>query len=315
MTSIQLRCYPNLFIIGSMRAGSTTLHEILKQHPDIFMSSVKEPYFFSAQQLRDQLKRPNLNASEKSQYKEQLQITVRGGRYRTHEAYHSLFEGSQNFKYRGESSHYLYHRNAAYSIKEHSPEASIIVSIRNPVERIYSEYGLLRRWGKFNGTFEEFIFQNVEKRDIKRERLEKGYQGAQIDLWIRVFGQAKVHIVLFDQLKSDPEKCYNKIFRWLNLAPMEDFVLLQAQRSAIPRNQTIANLVQKGGGDWLNPIKKLFPKTLRTRVKDRMYRSRLFKKERMPDDVAEKLRDAYKDDILKLRKLTGYDLCDWLKKP
>ena len=46
MSSMNNQSIPNLFIIGAMKSGTTSLHEYLNEHPDIIMSEVKEPGFF-----------------------------------------------------------------------------------------------------------------------------------------------------------------------------------------------------------------------------------------------------------------------------
>ena len=97
---------PNLFMIGSMRAGSTTLHTLLGQHQEIFMSATKEPMFFVAEVAREKSARGGTGCDEARKEVGELEA---GGKFRTLDRYQTLFAGAGGTPYRGESSHYLYH--------------------------------------------------------------------------------------------------------------------------------------------------------------------------------------------------------------
>jgi hypothetical protein len=95
------------------------------------MSSVKEPYYWNARYLKEigSLKYDNF---------------VKSGRFRTYEKYSTLFDFSNSsIKYFGESSHYLYNENLASLIKQNVPNAKIVICLRNPINRLKSEYGFL----------------------------------------------------------------------------------------------------------------------------------------------------------------------------
>ncbi|WP_430450408.1 sulfotransferase [Rhodophyticola sp.] len=127
-----------------MRCGSTSLYLLLQQHPEIFMSPIKEPMFWAAENLR----RHGRDAG-----------TVLSGKYITQEAYLGLFADAQQESWRGEASHYLYHGDVAGLLHEEVPDARLIVSLRNPSDRIFSEYLLrVRSWG-LEGSFEDFLDQ------------------------------------------------------------------------------------------------------------------------------------------------------------
>src|SRR5580704_16187248 len=107
---------PNLFIIGAMKSGTTTLHEYLDSHPQIAMSRVKEPGFFVEE------------------------LTHRQGE----DWYLSLFDQDSCFRYRGESStHYTklpVYQGVAERLFRFSPDARLIYIMRNPFERTMSHY-------------------------------------------------------------------------------------------------------------------------------------------------------------------------------
>ena len=104
---------PNLFFVGHPRSGTGTLDGYLSKHPDIFMAD-KELHFFGADL--------NFNVPARSM-----------------ENYLSYFQNSTGYLCIGESSTwYLCSKTAAQEIKEFSPQAKIIVNLRNPVDWLYS---------------------------------------------------------------------------------------------------------------------------------------------------------------------------------
>ena len=86
------------------------------------------------------MKRQKLYNKYCKELEEDLNSYVKKGKYRTTDKYISLFDNSRNYKYRGESSHYIYSPDTAIIIKKKSPQSKIIISVRNPIDRMYSEY-------------------------------------------------------------------------------------------------------------------------------------------------------------------------------
>src|SRR5918999_4531871 len=111
--------WPNLFVVGAARAATTSLWRYLDEHHDIWMALVKEPNFFSGV--------PAV-----------LAPTVHD-----EASYLRLFAPGAACKLRGEAStSYLWHEGVPAAIKRASPEARIVISLRDPVERAYSAYWL-----------------------------------------------------------------------------------------------------------------------------------------------------------------------------
>ena len=100
---------PNLFIVGAPKCGTTSLYGWLSQHPNVYMSPIKEPGFFSP----DSLHRPGTLAR-----------------------YEALFAkaGAEHEIVGEASTNYLYSREAVPRVLEYNPKAKFIVCVRNPVE-------------------------------------------------------------------------------------------------------------------------------------------------------------------------------------
>jgi len=120
----------NLFLIGAMRAGSTTLYHYLSQHPEIYMSPVKEPDFFIAEYHRRNLSKTGLVDAD---LQKRIEIINNKGKFRTIDKYQQLFRDIKNEKYAGEASHYLYNPGTAYIVYDYNPDSRIIVSFRQLV--------------------------------------------------------------------------------------------------------------------------------------------------------------------------------------
>ena len=111
---------PEFFIVGAPKCGTTTLYSWLKQHPDIFMPTSKEPHFF-AQNLSN-----------------------RYCRIRDEESYLSLFFDAHENQVCGEASVlYGFYPESIKAILEFNPKAKIIFMLRHPIDMIISYHGQL----------------------------------------------------------------------------------------------------------------------------------------------------------------------------
>ena len=120
---------PNFLIIGAVKAGTTSLHDWLSQHPQIYMSSIKELNFFAFEGDNLEVFKGKFN----KEYLAGFETTLQG--YRKH------FQGVTNEIAIGESSPtYLYHPKAPERIQHYIPDVKLIAILRNPVERAYSNY-------------------------------------------------------------------------------------------------------------------------------------------------------------------------------
>ena len=114
--------WPNLFIVGAAKAGTTSLAYYLSQHADVFMSKMKEPHYFSAVRPEGKFAHAVPVVSDEASYLR-------------------LFQGADGVHYRGEAStSYLWSEAAAARIAERSPDARIIAVLREPIERLHSHY-------------------------------------------------------------------------------------------------------------------------------------------------------------------------------
>jgi Sulfotransferase family len=202
---MKTKVWPNFFIVGAAKAGTTSLYAGLRQHPNVFMSYPKEPHHFT------QVNPPH-----------QLRWHFEG--YTDPHRYLRLFEGSDGFKAIGEAStSYLWHPQVARRIRKQVPDARIIISLRDPVERAYSHYLMHVREGIQNLSFYDALAEDMKRTDeawaISHFYVGKGCYAKQVRRYFEVFGRDRVKIVLFDDLKRDPAVRMREVVQFLGLDP------------------------------------------------------------------------------------------------
>ncbi|MBK9454440.1 MAG: sulfotransferase [Bacteroidetes bacterium] len=296
--------WPNFLIVGTARAGTTSLHEFLGGHPDIYMPLQKEPCFFTF-------------------YNEQPSFKDSKHRYTTTvESYSELFDGHQE-KIMGESSTpYLYfHQKSIEHIKQLVPDyrkVKILIVLRDPAERAYSQYMHNRRDLLETATFETAIAEEkqrmAENWHFDFFYVDKGYYYEQVKSYLDNFDNVK--IVFYDTLEKNPDKLLSEIYEFLDVPQ-------QGQKEMVKRNQSgemkvkwFKQIITTRKNPILNFFRKLMSretkKKLRNWVKDKLLRYNL-KKTEMNPETRKQLIELYKNDIIKLQSLVNKDLSDWMR--
>ena len=135
-----------VFIVGAPKAGTTSLYHYMDNHPEVKMSSKKEPDYFSDRELFNQ------------------GLYYGGNRIDTLEKYKKLFLNMKEEKIMCEASvSYLYYPNVANRIKDYNPDAKIVIMLRNPVDRAYSHYTMIVKHGQEKLSFKDAIKNEKEK--------------------------------------------------------------------------------------------------------------------------------------------------------
>ncbi|MEL6813024.1 MAG: sulfotransferase [Bacteroidota bacterium] len=138
----------NLFVVGAMRAGTTSFMQLLSRHPNIYVSPIKEPHYF-VDSLPNSIFEPLQEGFVDRYFKKQFPKPIHRARITNAEEYQKLFSLAQHHAYRAEGSiSYLHAPEAAKKIHEYNPNAKIVIISRNPLQRAVSHYkmdlGLLR---------------------------------------------------------------------------------------------------------------------------------------------------------------------------
>lgn len=190
--------FPNLFIIGAMKAGTSSLHEYLGQHPQIFMSRMKEPQYFAPH-----LTRWNQAWGQGNSYPEQ------GVDWYLH-----LFKDAGNVKYAGESSVSYSARpwveDCEKRIAKFNPASRIIYLLRDPVERAISHYWYFVR----DGREDQDILTAFKRRG---EYIARSNYALQLQPYLNTFGHQQVFTLTVEELNAQPQRTFQSLFEWLGV--------------------------------------------------------------------------------------------------
>jgi len=282
--------WPNLFIVGAPKAGTSSLYVYLKNIKGIYMSPVKEPNFFSITVF-----------SEKSSEKP----------IRNKKKYLSLFTKAKEEMIIGEASpEYLSDIEAPKLIHEVSPNAKIIISIRDPIERAFSYYLMFVRRGRIKSSFLTLLQDSMEKKKIGLKSqyglLETGLYYEQVERYLKIFGTNNVKIIIFEEFIKDPKKMIGEILIFLNLeTSLDDFkgevynqygVYRGKISQFILTNRTIGKIVER----LISPSKRKILKES-ILIKNELKPEIQFKERKL-------LFDFYLEDVKKIQKLIGEKL-------
>jgi hypothetical protein len=191
---------PNLFVVGAAKAGTTSLWRHLDAHPDIFMSRVKEPHFFSRGGMHP------------------VQVAIKDPA-----AYAQLFERGAKKRYRGEASpSYLWDPDTPGRIEASVEDARIIVSLRDPVERAWSNYVMASMIGTERRSFERAIEDElaglVDPADQPPPYLHRGRYAEQLERYLDRFGD-RTTVVWFEEFAQDVRATMRTVFERLGVDP------------------------------------------------------------------------------------------------
>jgi hypothetical protein len=213
--------WPNLFVVGAARAGTTSLWRYLDRHPEIWMAPIKEPHFFSG-------------------VKPRLYLSIDD-----EAAYLRLFAPGAHARLRGEASpSYLWHESAAGSIKRVSPGARIVIMLRDPVDRTYSAYWHAVRHGIEARSFLEAVEAELEEPvpgGTPSRYVGRSFYANSVRRYLDLFPGA-VHLVFFEEFTADVHGEVAKVFAFLGVDSSVALRLDGAAHEpfALPRNQAAA---------------------------------------------------------------------------
>jgi hypothetical protein len=298
---------PNFLIVGAAKCGTSSLHKYLEQHPDIFMSEVKEPRFITSQVNSFPLNGP-------------LDHKVEAWYVKKFEDYAKLFERSDNFKAVGESSaDTLYFYNGSIPvIKRYLGDPKIIIMLRNPVKRAFSAYQHLVRDRREELSFEEGLRKEAYR--IKNN-WELIYHYTAASLYydsVKAFMEnfSSVKIVLSEDQEKRPQETLREIFRFLDVYPdCEIDTGVKYNMSGKPKWQWMHQFLFEGNmvRKLAQPIiRKLLSPETRLRISQKIQEKNLVRMTIKPETKAQ-LQQFFEDDIKKLEGLLNLDLSHWRK--
>ncbi len=299
---------PNFLIFGVQKAGTTSIYEYLKQHPQVYVSPRKETDFF----CRD------LDAAlQAGQAGDESQLT-RGGRQKivTVEDYEALFAGVTDEVAIGEASpNYLFsHQQAVPGIQTLVPDAKLIAVLRNPVERAYSDYLMHVRQVVGN---RKPLGEQVRTSADSSYTLLKGRYYEGMKHFLDTFGPEQIKVFLYDELRQDSAALMRQVYEFVGVDPNFEVDTGRKQQTAqVPKNQSINQLLQtKNPARSLagSILRKVMPEERRQQLRSRLIAANSEGKDALPlsDEDRQLLEGYYREDVRQLQELIGRDLSGW----
>ncbi len=281
--------WPNFFIVGAPKAGTTSLREYLIQHPEIFMSAKKEPKFFCSQEYRG----PKIF-----------------GHITNKEDYLKIFKNAKNEKIIGEATaRYLSDPQAPSKIHQVSPHAKILISLRDPVERAFSNYLMYRYNTRIIKSSLNDEIKNYLENGLKDKKphigLETGFYFEGVKKYLKFFGDKQVKIIIFEEWTKNAKNTIKDILKFLEVNTSYDF-------DEVVRNPfTVTSSTFSKKILWSKSIKKIADVALSNSIKKSLKEKFLQKnqsKPKMSSKDRELLIKLYRDDVEKLKKMLGLKL-------
>ncbi|MBI5154701.1 sulfotransferase [Candidatus Poribacteria bacterium] len=287
---------PNFFIIGAPKCGTTSLYMYLRNHPQVHMSPVKEPNFFSI----------GLDGTES-------RGAVPRTLVRTWEEYHALFAEAGARQAIGEASpSYFSNPRTPQRLLEAAPGARLVVMLRDPAERAFSNYLHWRRLGFEKDThFLRAAGLEAWRAGHRSPRSEQylgiGFYTQCLQPFLDRFPRERVGIFFHDDLRRDPAALTREVARFLGVDDTwKPNVELLFNVSEEPRAPALEALHRHSGGlrDMLRPV---LPLGIR-----RAIRSAIYRRPRLAPADRDVLIEFYREEIRRVEELTGRDLSAWL---
>ncbi|WP_151081405.1 sulfotransferase domain-containing protein [Nocardioides cynanchi] len=263
---------PDFLYIGTSKAGSTWLFNALAVCPDVWLASNKGLYFFDAHYERGV-----------DWYRQQFQDA----------------EGRAV----GEFSHsYLSSPEAPPRIAAYSPSMRLLVCLREPVDRAFSDYLDLVKNNGYTGSFTDAVVQHPRL-------LDRGRYATHLSRYLEHFPMSQIHVGLFDDLKTGAQAYADEVYDFLGLdrLMLSEGDLKARMPAGRPRNAAVVGLAKrasKGAASlglrrWRSRIKRS------TVVRSALYKQYRDDKPRLDPSVRDELRAGFADEVARLDHLLG----------
>ncbi len=306
MRDIQLNKKVNCFVVGNPRSGTTALHNILSQHPDIYIPDPVAPYHFCTDIHK-----------ESDKFHGKMKYFTK---YRSIVEFEQLYNGRRESILCDISTNYLISKKAAENIYKYNPKAKIIIMLREPIDFLRSLHQELVFQGvERYASFEKAL--TAEKKRRKGEDIPKKISTPQdlfyfkradfvrkIRRYYKFFDKKQIKIILYDDFKNDYDKTIKDILEFLGVdsqIKLKNKVVNQSKVVNMPNLNRLISILST------MTIKNVVPTKIRRNV-GKMIKKRISskKREEIPKETKEKLMKYFKPQVKELSKITNIDLCE-----
>ncbi|MBE9080258.1 sulfotransferase [Romeria aff. gracilis LEGE 07310] len=299
---------PNFLIIGTMKAGTTSISNYLCQHPQVYIPRKKELYFFAFED-----KPPHYQGPGDDDAINQAAVT-------DWKTYCEYFEKAKTATAVGEASTpYLYLPRALERIQHYIPNVKLITILRNPIDRAYSSFLHTSMAGR------EPLTDFAQALSVENSRIQRnwawtwhykamGFYHAQVQRYLEQFSPGQFRIYIYEQdILQNLTSTLADIYRFLEVDPsFNPDISTQYNKTGLPNSRQLHRqlMAQKSLPKQL--VRAVLPMAFRKRLKQALW-SWNFKKPGVETALRRQLAQEYQEDITKLQDLISRDLSDWLR--
>ena len=293
---------PTFLVIGAGRSGTTSLHEYLAQHPQVFMCAEKSPNFFVAGDPLPDWEGPGLRAMARQWVSDA-------------EAYEALFAGAGTALARGDVSPvYLQSLNAPARIKARYPDVRLVAILREPVERAYAHYMGRRR----DGLDRRASFADVVAEELARPMPDTVAFGSYLACgryhhflrpYYDLFPRDRIRVYLHEDMTRDAAALMRDVFGFLGVDAgfQPDLGRRSGQTGVV--GHPLARFLWTRSVGLRTALRPWLPRALRDRAAKVVFRQ--LDRPPLDPDLRARLRPLFADDVRQLQDLIGRDLSHW----
>ena len=284
----------NLFIVGAPKAGTTSLYHYLNEHPEVQMSNIKEPDYFSNQEIIDQ----------KLYYKSKCIDNL--------DDYNELFNNKECKIYGDASVSYLFYPKVPQRIFKYNPKSKIIIMLRDPIERAYSHYLMDYRLGLVDATLDDIINnKNLSNKNklYYQQFISLGLYYHQVKRYIDVFGKQNIFIIFQSEFKQERDRIMSELYKFLDIKQFISNYNKQYNAFVMPKNLIIRRI--NSFTAFKKFIKKMLPNLAINYIKSILFTNK--HKPILDKKLRQKMLNFFIEDVILLENLLSRNLEEWKK--
>jgi len=271
---------PTFLVIGAAKCGTTSVCDILSEHPEVFVTDPKEPYFFVRDPLQEWLP-----------------------------WYESLFDGAEGCDAAGEGSILYSHpknvEKAAPRIRSMLPECRLVYMVRHPIRRLESDWKMRMIEGKNLGPISEAVRSHPDLITI-------GRYWSHLSVYRRYFPDEQILIVFLEDFASNPEAEIVRVLRHIGVTPSIVPESLERKRnSAEARNraEAVGDLERRFSG--IRRLRPFIPRPIRRLAVRILALGRPIPTVEWSRHALDEVRDQLQDDSQALLQFCGKSADFW----
>lgn len=303
---------PDIFLIGAAKAGTTTIANWMGENPEIALSKIKEPNYFSTDievnNFSSEFNSISPGLPESYWLKDELEFAHQDF-VRDQKRYARLFEHAKPGQKLAEcSTSYFWSINAAEEVKRLCPNGKISIILRNPVDRAWSHYRMSRKYGLVSGSF----LEELEKDFLTKSSWGNSHNFYHLSLyseslkrWMQHFDPDLLRVDIYEVFFNSPQKSWNDVCKFWGVEDSPIFGEIKNHESQDPKSPILNRLILRLK---LKRLMTLLPKRLYISLKKNLFKK---ESEQLSSDNRKKAMKYFIDDIRELESLVGRSLSLW----